>query len=64
MPRTAQLRTRRTRIARHIGTHIAAAAFYCGVWVAFAYCLTTTLDEMTRRDCRAGSHAACEALQR
>jgi hypothetical protein len=29
----------------------------------FFYCLTTTLDDMTRRDCQAGVQAACAQLQ-
>lgn len=65
MPRTPLLHHRRhTRIGTHIGTHIAAAALYCGIWAAFYYCLTTTLDDLTQRDCNQGIRAACEALRR
>jgi len=30
---------------------------------AFWYSLTTTLDDMTQRDCNAGIQKACEALK-
>ena len=30
---------------------------------AFFYSLTTTLDDMTRRDCAAGIQKACEAIK-
>lgn len=39
---------------------VAASIFLGG---AFWYSLTTTLDDMTRRDCVAGIQKACEALK-
>ena len=30
---------------------------------AFWYCLTTTLDDLTLRDCKAGVVKACKSLQ-
>lgn len=35
-----------------------------GLSLAFYYCLTTTLDDMTRRDCQLGVAAACKELSR
>ena len=29
---------------------------------AFWYCLTTTLDDLTLRDCKAGVTSACQSL--
>ena len=43
------------RTTYSIGLCLALAA---GFW----YCLTTTLDDMTRRDCELGVQAACAAL--
>lgn len=43
-----------------------ATAWACisfGLTGAFAWCLSSTLDDMTRADCRAGVTAACKALQ-
>ncbi len=37
---------------------------FCVLFSAAAwYCLTTTLDDMTRRDCLAGVQKACAALE-
>ena len=42
---------------------IAALLMITGIAGAFWYCLTTTLDDMTRADCNAGVVAACQALK-
>ena len=41
----------------------AGLAICTGIAGAFWYCLTTTLDDMTRADCNAGVVAACQALK-
>jgi hypothetical protein len=41
----------------------AGLAICTGLSGAFWYCLTTTLDDMTRADCNAGVVAACQALK-
>ena len=39
-------------------------AVFCVLFSATAwYCLTTTLDDMTKRDCLAGVQKACTALE-
>tara|TARA_Y100000004_G_scaffold56700_1_gene63066 strand:- start:521 stop:730 length:210 start_codon:yes stop_codon:yes gene_type:complete len=39
-------------------------ALFCVLFGASAwYCLTTTLDDMTKRDCLAGMQQACAALE-
>ena len=38
--------------------------FFALIGGGFFYCLTTTLDDMTRRDCDYGVQAACEALKK
>jgi hypothetical protein len=42
---------------------LAILAMVAGLSGAFWYCLTTTLDDMTRADCNAGVVAACQALK-
>jgi len=42
---------------------IAILAIVAGLAGAFHWCLTTTLDDMTRADCNAGHVRACQALQ-
>jgi hypothetical protein len=42
---------------------LAILAMVAGLSGAFWYCLTTTLDDMTRADCNAGHVRACQALQ-
>lgn len=42
---------------------LAALLMIAGLAGAFWYCLTTTLDDMTRADCNAGHVRACQALQ-
>ena len=42
---------------------LAALLMITGLSGAFWYCLTTTLDDMTRADCNAGHVRACQALQ-
>lgn len=39
-----------------------ATALCLALAAGFWYCLTTTLDDMTRRDCQLGVQAACAAL--
>ena len=41
----------------------AGLAICTGLAGAFWYCLTTTLDDMTRADCNAGHVRACQALK-
>jgi hypothetical protein len=48
---------------RSLLSHLAGLAAYCAIWAAAAYCLTTTLDQMTQRDCLRGIQAACAALK-
>lgn len=43
---------------------VAALAITAGLSGAFWFSLTTTLDQMTANDCRAGITLACEALKR
>lgn len=43
---------------------IGAVAIVAGLSGAAWFSLTTTLDQMTANDCRAGIQRACEALQR
>ena len=38
------------------------AAMICGLSGAFAWCLRTSLDDMTRVDCERGVTRACAAL--
>jgi hypothetical protein len=38
------------------------AAIICGLSGAFAWCVRTSLDDMTRADCQAGQVRACAAL--
>ena len=42
---------------------LAILAMVAGLAGAFHWCLTTTLDDMTRADCNAGVVAACQALK-
>lgn len=43
----------------------ALSAFFVALFAwAFAYSLTETLDDLTRKDCEAGVVKACEALAR
>lgn len=42
---------------------LAALLMIAGLSGAFYWCLTTTLDDMTRADCQAGVVAACQALK-
>lgn len=42
----------------------AAIALCLGICAGFFYATTTTLDDMTRRDCRAGIEKACAALDK
>lgn len=42
---------------------LATLAMIAGLAGAFHWCLTTTLDDMTRADCNAGHVRACQALQ-
>lgn len=43
---------------------VGATAVALGLSGALWFCLTTTLDQMTEADCRAGVQLACEALKR
>lgn len=43
---------------------VGAVAIVAGLSGALWFSLTTTLDDMTSNDCRAGVQSACEALQR
>ena len=42
---------------------LATLAMIAGLAGAFHWCLTTTLDDMTRADCNAGHVRACQALK-
>ena len=42
---------------------LAILAIVAGLAGAFHWCLTTTLDDMTRAYCNAGHVRACQALQ-
>lgn len=42
---------------------LTSTALCLGLTAAFWFSLTSTLDNMTRRDCQAGVRAACAALQ-
>jgi len=39
------------------------AALFALLSAGFFYCLTTTLDELTLRDCNAGVQSACNYLK-
>lgn len=36
---------------------------WLGIFAGFWYATTTTLDDMTRKDCRAGIERACDELK-
>lgn len=40
-----------------------ATALCLTLTAGFWYCLTTTLDQMTAADCRAGIQKACDSLR-
>lgn len=42
---------------------IAALTMALGITGAFYWCITSSLDDMTRADCQAGHVRACEALK-
>lgn len=42
----------------------AALTLWIGIAVGFWYATTTTLDDMTRIDCRAGIERACTELDK
>lgn len=41
-----------------------ASVLCLGLAVGFWYCLTSSLTDMTKADCRAGVQRACEQLNR
>jgi hypothetical protein len=47
---------------RSLSLFTAWAAIICGLSGAFAWCVRTSLDDMTRADCQAGQVRACAAL--
>tara|TARA_Y100001963_G_scaffold93199_1_gene128310 strand:+ start:793 stop:978 length:186 start_codon:yes stop_codon:yes gene_type:complete len=58
---------RRDDLLTHIKTMknaLLSISFFALIGGGFFYCLTTTLDDMTRRDCEYGVQAACEALKK
>ena len=46
------------------GTSIALLFFSALIGAGFWFALTSTLDDMTRRDCEYGVQAACEQLKK
>lgn len=40
-----------------------AVVMLTAITLAGWWCLTSTLDDMTRRDCQAGIQAACDAIK-
>jgi hypothetical protein len=42
---------------------VACCTMTVGLSGAALWCLTTTLDDMTRKDCQAGVVRACQALK-
>lgn len=49
--------------AMHMHERIVIAVFCVLFGGAFWYSMTTTLDDMTKRDCLAGVQKACTALE-
>lgn len=52
------------RIPPTMRSTIAAAALWAAIITGFWFALTSSLTDMTRRDCRAGAELACKQLQR
>lgn len=44
-------------------TFLASSALCAALSIGFWYALTSTLTDMTRRDCQAGVAAACQQLK-
>lgn len=44
-------------------TFFSASALCLTLTAGFWYCLTTSLDQMTAADCRAGIQKACDSLR-
>lgn len=45
-------------------TTLTASALCIALLAGFWYCLTTSLDDMTKADCQAGIQRACDSLRR
>lgn len=56
-------RISRTRRTAQAITIVKSAVMLIALGLAASWCLTSTLDDMTRIDCQAGVKAACEALK-
>jgi hypothetical protein len=61
--RAARLPTPRFNPMQSFCQSIACCAMAIGLAGASWWCLTTTLDDMTRIDCQAGVVRACDALR-
>lgn len=59
VPGAIQAETLKTLTMKTVTTSLLFAVF----GAAFFFTLNSTLDDMTRRDCRAGVHEACQAIQ-
>lgn len=51
------------RIPPTMRSTLASAALWAAITAGFWYALTTSLTDMTRRDCRAGAERACLQLK-